>query len=130
MSHPTDATTSRETFHALLKVMMQDEAHASLINLLIRMLIEVEALRHALSHPDMPESVRQAYRQAYEQIAELSHNAAGSSGGVEKVLSHFVPRKASSGRFAPERMMMVRLGASKQDIEALCEQMEEAESFT
>lgn len=130
MSAPNDIETSREMLHALLKVMTQGEAHASLINLVIRLLIEVEALRHALSHPDMPESVRQAYRQAYEQIAELSHNAAGSSGGLEKVLSHFVPKKASAGRFAAERMMMVRLGASKQDIDALCERLEEVESFT
>jgi hypothetical protein len=113
----------------LAQVMAQGEAHASLVNLLFRLLIEVEALREALSHPGTPEPVRQAYHEAYARIAELSHNSAGTA-GVEKVLRRFYPRDGAAPRFATERMMMARLGASTEEIEALCDRLDTVEQYT
>jgi hypothetical protein len=130
MPTPTDNDNSLAMFNALIKVMMQGEAQVSLVNLLLRLLIEVEALREALSHPDTPEPVRHAYRQAYERIAELSHNAAGPSGGVEKVLRRYFPGDKAAPRFAAERMMMERLGASTEEVEALCDRLEVVETYT
>ena len=130
MSTPTSKDSSLAMYHALLKFMMRGEPEVSLVNLLLRLMTEVEALREALSHPDTPEPVRHAYRQAYARIAELSHNAAGPSVGAEKVYRRFVPRELATERFTAERMMMKRLGASEEDIEALCDRLDLVEQYT
>lgn len=68
----------------------------------------MEALREALSSPDTPESVRQSYREAYARIAVLSHNAAGPSGGLQKILARYFPRDRAGheAEYTTERMMM------------------------
>lgn len=115
---------------ALLRHMQEDRTSEPLIHLVLRLLVEVEALREALSGPDTPEPVRQAYRRAYERIAVLSHNAAGPSGGTEKVLRHFLPQTAQEEPYAAERMMMERLGATEDEVRVLCAKMEEVSMYT
>jgi hypothetical protein len=137
MTPPEDPISSWTIYRALSEQFMQGGTQTQVVMLLMRLLIEVEALREALSSPETPEAVRVAYRKAYERIATLSHNAAGPSGGVEKVLRQFFPTdpKAlrlgpSKDRFAPEMVMMDRLGASEEDKQALREQMELVETYT
>lgn len=98
--------------------------------LLSHLLTEVEALREALSSPETPEAVRRNYLKAYERIAVLSHNSAGPSGGLEKIIRRFVPDKTRTDRFAPELKMMERLGATEQEQQALREAMENVEMYT
>ena len=46
------------------------------------------------------------------------------------MLRRFVPYSASAGPFAAERMMMERLGASTEEVEALCDRLEVVETYT
>jgi len=117
-------------YQALLKQFMQGGSQVHLITVLMRLLTEVEALREALSSPETPEAVRAAYRKAYERTASLSHNSAGPSGGMEKVLARFFPEGTPTGRFPSEMAMMDRLGASEEDKQALYEHLETVETFS
>ena len=125
-----DPTTSMALSDALALKMMRDDTVAPLIHVLIQLTMEVEALREALSSPDTPEPVRQSYRKAYERIAVLSHNAAGCGGGTEKVLARYFPRQTPAPAFAKERMMMKRLGATEEEVERLCEEMDTVSQYT
>ncbi|NMO16845.1 hypothetical protein HPC49_41670 [Pyxidicoccus fallax] len=128
--HDEDAMTSESLTMALLQKLMRDDSVAPIIHVLLRLTVEVEALREALSSPDTPESVRQRYREAYERVAVLSHNAAGSGGGTEKVLAKYFPRDTPAPEFATERMMMKRLGATKEEVEALCKKLDTVRQYT
>jgi hypothetical protein len=130
MSSPENPNTSWAIYHALGQQFMQGGSQASLAMLLLRLITEVEALREALSRPETPEAVRQSYREAYARIAVLSHNAAGPSGGAEKLLRRFVPPNTPTDRFAPELAMLERLGASEEDKQALRAEMETVETYT
>ncbi len=130
MSDPSKANTSFEMYWALAQQSMKDPASSALIHLLFRLMAEVEAMRETLSSPEVPEAVRESYRKAYARIAVLSHNAAGLSGGAEKVMRRFVPREESAGRFSPELEMLARLGASEEERRALHDKMEEVEMYT
>jgi hypothetical protein len=130
MATSDDSMTSWALNIGLVQKLMKDDSVAPLIHVLFRLTVEVEALREALSSPDTPEAVRQSYRQAYARIAVLSHNAAGMGGGTEKVLSRFFPREADTAPYASERMMMERLGATEEDLEQLCKQMDTVSMYT
>ncbi|KFE66226.1 hypothetical protein [Hyalangium minutum] len=130
MSPSNTSNTSWELYRHLAEIHERGSPEAGLVVLLSHLLTEVEALREALSSPETPEAVRQSYRQAYERIAVLSHNSAGPSGGVEKIIRRFVPDKTHTDRFAPELKMMERLGATKQEQQALREEMEKVEMYT
>lgn len=130
MTEPKIPNTSWELFRALAEHFSKGTSEASLTFLVLRLMMEVEALREALSSPETPESVRQSYRQAYERIAVLSHNSAGPSGGAEKIIRRFVPDKTRTDRFAPELTMLGRLGATEQEQQTLREAMELAEMYT
>jgi hypothetical protein len=130
MTPPEDPNTSWAIYKALGQQFMQGGSQASLVTLILRLIMEVEALREALSSPETPEAVRESYRQAYARIAVLAHNAAGPSGGAEKLLRRFVPPNTPADRFAPELAMMARLGASEEDREALRAEMEIVETYT
>jgi hypothetical protein len=73
--------------------------------------------------------VRDAYRAAYARIAVLSHNAAGPTGGEEKILRRFFPREGGD-RFAAEVAMMQRLGATPEEQQAMKAKLEEVETYT
>jgi hypothetical protein len=62
--------------------------------------------------------------------AAMSHNAAGPTGGAEKILHEFFPREASDDRFASEMAMMKRLGTTLEEQQALRDKMEEVEMYT
>jgi hypothetical protein len=130
MSSPDRPATSYEIYSALAQHYSLGPTHPGLVTLLFRLTMEVEALREALSSPETPESVRQAYREAYKRTAVLSHNAAGPTGGTEKVLRTFFPWEAREDRFNAELEMMKRLGASPEELEALRDKMEEVEMYT
>lgn len=129
--NPSDLPkTSYEMYRAMAEHYYQGTSNAALVKLLFRLTMEIEALREALSSPETPEAVREAYRQAYGRTAVLSHNAAGPTGGAEKVLREFYPWEASDDRFASEMAMMKRLGATPEEQQALRDKMEEVEMYT
>lgn len=122
--------TSYQMYHAMAQHYYQGPSNAALVTLLFRMTMEIEALREALSSPETPEAVREAYRHAYARTAVLSHNAAGPTGGAEKVLRKFYPWEDSEDRFASKLEMMKRLGATEEEQQALRDKMEEVEMYT
>ncbi|MCY1083624.1 hypothetical protein [Archangium lansingense] len=130
MNAPDRPKTSYEMYRAMAEHYHQGPSHAALVTLLFRMTMELEALREALSSPQTPESVREAYREAYKRTAVLSHNAAGPTGGAEKILREFLPWEGSDDRFASEMAMMKRLGTTPEEQQALREKMEEVEMYT
>jgi len=121
---------AREIYQALFEYFGKGSSEATLVMIISRLMIEVEALREALASPETPEAVRQAYRQAYERTAVLSHNAAGPTGGMEKVLRRFFPHKTDSERFSSEMAMLERLGASSAEQQAIREELETVETYT
>ncbi|MCY1083617.1 hypothetical protein [Archangium lansingense] len=126
MNSPDHPKTSYEMYRAMAEHYHQGPSHAALVTLLFRMTMELEALREALSCPQTPESVREAYK----RTAVLSHNAAGPTGGAEKILREFFPWEGSDDRFASEMAMMKRLGTTPEEQQALREKMEEVEMYT
>lgn len=130
MSASDTPNTAREIYQALFDYFGKGSSEATLVMMVFRLMIEVEAMREALSSPDTPEHVRQSYRLAYERTAVLSHNAAGITGGMEKVLRRFFPQGTDSERFVPEMAMMERLGASSADLQALRDELETVETYT
>lgn len=130
MSTSDTPTTSREIYQALGEYFTKGRSEGTFLMLVFRLMMEVEALREALSSPETPEAVRQGYRQAYERIAVLSHNAAGTTGGMEKILRRFFPHGTSSERFVPELAMLERLGATEPELQALREELETVETYT
>lgn len=130
MSPPNAPNTSWTLYLGMAEFFRKGDSEACLMVLLSHLLTEVEALREALSSPETPEAVRRNYLEAYERIAVLSHNSAGPSGGLEKIIRRFVPDQTRTDRFAPELKMMERLGATEQEQQALREAMEKVEMYT
>ncbi|HYH98907.1 hypothetical protein [Hyalangium sp.] len=130
MSSSPPPYKSYEVYRALADHHEKGHSEATLVTVLFRLMIEVEALREALSSPETPEAVRQSYRQAYERIAVLSHNSAGPYGPMDKILRRFFPEGASADRFASDLAMLQRLGATEQEQQAVREQMEIVETYT
>lgn len=123
--------TIREFYKAMADESPEGLTNAALIQLVLRLMVEVEALREALSNPKTPEVVRQSYRRAYERISVLSHSAAGLSCGNQKVMSRFiVPKDEGRGRFASQMAMLARLGATEEEQQALADKMEAAMMYT
>ncbi len=122
--------SARELHAALFAHYSQGGGASAVVTVLVRLLVEVEALREALSHPDTPQAVRQCYREAYARVAVLSHNAAGLSGGMEKVLERFVPESVPGQSYASEMGMLERLGATAEQRREVGAEMELAQQFT
>ncbi len=108
-----DATTIRNDLwdHA-----QQGTSHATLVELVMRLCIEVEKLRTALADPAVPEVVRASYRRANAQVNATAHCSIGPVGATVKVLSCFYPR--SGGPYAADLVMSKRLGATPEEIAA------------
>jgi hypothetical protein len=133
MSNSETSDAAKEIYRALAGLALNDnvgKSMESLVEVVFRLMTELEAIREALSSPDIPEQVRQSYRLAYERIAVLSHNAGGISGGTERILGRFFPSTSESDRFHCEMVMMVRLGATGDELRTLREQLDEVESYT
>ncbi|HVH44821.1 MAG TPA: hypothetical protein VM925_20850 [Labilithrix sp.] len=106
----------------------------ALTELVLRLAMEVEALRSALTDPRVPAEVRIAYREAYASTALLSHDATGPTGGSEKVLRKYFPHEPQDGTeredIAGELAMLARLGADEVARSAHAAMAEEAEQYT
>jgi hypothetical protein len=122
--------TSVDVRMGLYELSSESIAGHAAVKLLLRMAVELEALREALASPEIPDAVRESYRKAYARIAVLSHNSAGPYGSTEKVIARFIPRDPSAEPFTPELEMMARLGASAEEQQALRAKMEEVEFYT
>ncbi len=129
MLTPKAPETSFELYTALGGLFGEGDREQALVLVLLRLAQEVEALRTALMDPATPEAVRARYREAWAQTAVLGHDAAGPTGGTEKVLRRFFPWE-EHGPFGPEQLMMERLGFSPEEKAALVAQMEEAQQRT
>src|ERR1051326_2828159 len=110
-----------------------------LITITFDLLMEVEALRSAqLEHTEGgPIAKDSAYRQAYRKTALLTHNSAGPSSGVAKLLACFYPTSVEEDGRVPLRarswrecVMLRRLGFSEGEIREYKDQAEDAESLT
>ena len=123
---------ARETLMALL----HDGDIAAKVDVLgdlvLNLLVEVEALRRALLLDAKAKGVagkQTTYGQAYRSTALLSHDAAGPSGGLEKLLAMWLGDQADrslNGARLRELAMLKRLGYSEQELE---EYVAEAESY-
>lgn len=118
---------------------------AVLSQLVVDLLVEVEALREAVIrlHPvdggapvhggyDFPcdESLTEdkaAYPASYADAAFALHNAAGPSSGLEKLLGRFYP---SNGATPRESLMLRRLGYSDAGIARFVAAMEGATEYS
>jgi hypothetical protein len=118
----------------------------TLSRLLVDLLVEVEALRGAVAqlsvgaagrpvhgrydipcHDETLVEGKQAYPAAYVDAAYVLHNAAGPTGGIEKLLARFYPANGDESR---ETLMLRRLGFSDAEIAQFVEAAEQAEIFT
>jgi hypothetical protein len=122
----------------------------TLVTLVLDLLMEVEALRealmrleagtHAADRSDGCESTcrgliqlcgKSAYGRAYLDTAYLTHNNAGPSGGLDKLLAKFYPLGSDeAGRTWRESLLLDRLGFSEPEIAEYMKAAEEAEMFT
>jgi hypothetical protein len=107
-----------------------------LADLVLGLLVEVEALRSALLHEAEAKGVagkQTAYGRAYRHAALLSHDAAGPSGGLEKLLAVWLgdqPDRSLNGFRLRELAMLKRLGYSEQELEAYVQEAEAREMRT
>jgi hypothetical protein len=119
---------------------------AILSQVVLDLLVEVEALRDALARTraggaaqsvhggyDFPcrdaelTEGKAAYPAAYADTAYVAHNAAGPTSGVEKLLERFYP---TSGAEPRESIMLRRLGFTDAEIARFLAAAREAEAFT
>ena len=84
------------------------------VEIVVALAREVDALRTALSDPRVPEPVRLAYREAYAAASLRSHDAGGPTGGWEKTLRRLFPLPAADGSAEDlgELALLERLGLS------------------
>jgi hypothetical protein len=105
-------------------------SHHTVVELLLRLCTEVEALRQALADPRVPAGVRASDRDAHARTVTLAHDAAGPTGGREKILRSYFNREPDAHRLDPELTMAARLGAGPEEVEALRATLEEVELYT
>ena len=107
-----------------------------LTDLVLDLLLEVEALRSALLLAAGAKGVagkQTTYGRAYRSTALLSHDAAGPSGGWEKLLAVWLGDQEEGPGNGPrlrELAMLKRLGYSEQELKAYVEEAEGYESRT
>lgn len=109
-----------------------------LVVMIFDLLMEVEALRAAqLAASNGANGIAPAYGCAYRDTAYLTHNCAGPSSGMEKLLARFYPQEtANESGAAGERrtwrecLMLRRLGFSEEQLRAYQEAAKQAEDFT
>lgn len=105
----------------------------ALTSLVIELLREVEALRSTELEKAKIQSILpkdSIYGRQYRKTALLTHDSAGPSGGIDKLLHLWCAEssKETSGRFAgylEELLMLERLGYSKEDIRKYLEEVRE-----
>lgn len=136
---PAGYISRRESFtprEMLLTLFQKDttEKVEVLKELVLALLMEVEALRSGLLEESQTRGVtlkNSSYGRAYLSTALLTHNAAGPSGGVEKLLERWVSsRTTSNGISFREALMLMRLGYSQEEIENYAAEAESYETRT
>ena len=95
---------------------------AALAHLVIDLLQEVEALR-LLAMRSNP----QEYARAYESSAELAHNAAGITTGLEKLIALYCNDRDAGPR---EILLLKRLGYSSDELRRFANVLEHAQALT
>ena len=71
------------------------------------------------------------YGRAYRATALLSHNSAGPSTGIEKLLERWLSDETTrNGIAVPEVLMLKRLGYSEDEIERYLDEAEQNESLS
>lgn len=108
-----------------------------LVTTALQLMMEVEALRQALINLE-GKSVggASAYGRAYRDTAYLTHNNAGPSSGLEKLVARFesseaeLPPGESQPRVWEETPMLRRLGFSEEEIGAYKKDALGAEMFS
>jgi hypothetical protein len=118
----------------------------ALASVVIDLLVEVEALRGAAlgaqggdrgepvhggydipCHDETLAEGKGAYSAAYVDAAYVLHNAAGPTGGVEKLLARYYPAGGSGPR---EALMLKRLGFSAAEVARFVAAAEHAGQFS
>lgn len=122
--------TSFSCLRDLVDHMRLGASHQAVVELLLRLCTEVDALRQALADPRVPAEVRHSYRDAHARAVTRAHDSAGPFGSPEKVLSAYYNRDPDADRLAPELDMAARLGASPEELAALRATLEEVEMYT
>jgi hypothetical protein len=128
-----ESLTIQEIFLTLLRGETTKKVEV-LTELVLALLMEVEALRSALLEESQArgETLKNSsYGQAYRSTALLTHNAAGPSCGVEKLLERWVSsRRTRNSIPLRETLMLMRLGYSQEEIEKYAEEAESYEMRT
>ena len=139
-------TTAHEIEMALSGVGDLSDRVAALSQVVLDLLVEVEALRDALARTkaggtalavhsgyDIPCTDREltegkaAYPAAYVDTAFVPHNAAGPSSGIGKLLSRFYPADLRQPR---ETIMLHRLGFTGAEMARFFAATRHAQQFT
>ena len=96
----------------------------TLIVVVLDLMTEVEALRDA-------QVTGSRYHDSYRSACILTHNSAGPSTGLDKLLDCFYPEdRFSDGRVWRESVLMRRLGYTPAEIDAFRRDATEAEMYT
>src|SRR5207248_9783524 len=95
---------------------------AALTHLVIDLLQEVEALRLLAMELNPRE-----YAKAYEASAELAHNAAGLTTGLEKLIALYCTDYEAGPR---EILLLKRLGYSSDELRRVADALELAQALT
>jgi hypothetical protein len=103
----------------------------------LQLMMEVEALRQALINLEAQGvGSASAYGRAYRDTAYLTHNSAGPSSGLDKLLARFEsddveqPPSGREPRVWEETPMLRRLRFSEEEISAYKVEALDAETFT
>ncbi len=138
--------SAREIAWALSGMGELPDRVAVLAQVVIDLLVEVEALRDALARTkaggaarpahggyDIPctdaelTEGKAAYPAAYVDAAFVPHNGAGPSSGLEKLLARFYPADGAAPR---ETLMLDRLGFTEAEIARFHQAARQANDFT
>ena len=95
---------------------------AALTHLVIDLLQEVEALRRLAMQLNPHE-----YAEAYKASAELAHNGAGITTGLEKLIALYCSDHESGPR---ELLLLQRLGCSSTELRRFADVLENAQALT
>ncbi|MBW4642907.1 MAG: hypothetical protein KME23_07915 [Goleter apudmare HA4340-LM2] len=115
-----------------------EERFRLLTHLVIELLREVEALRKAQINESQASGILPKdshYGNAYQQTAYLTHNSAGPTGGIDKLLALWfgypeqVPQ-SRYGSFLTEILMLRRLGLTEEEIKQYIQKAENLEQLT
>ncbi len=127
---PSSSTELWTKLHVLHRAVPES---VPIIELVLRMAMELDALRTALADPRVSEATRAAYRDAYATCSVRYHNSAGAYGGWEKTLAQFFPKDARAEAGPDddgELEMLRRLGMSDADRAKHHQKLSEVEMYT